>query len=158
MGVRAAAADVAAHALADPGLVEHAAGVRHLVQHPDRRAELAGRAVAALERVVGDERPLERVQLPVPGEALDGHDLGALMRDRQGQAAVRTPAVQEDGAGAALPVVASLLRARDPEPLAQRVEQRGAGVHHEAMFGTVHRSATSASIMAAGQGRSSAEY
>ena len=58
-----------------------------LLDHPDRRAELAGRAVAALEGVVLDERGLQRVQLVAVGEPLDGRDLRAVVRDGEREAA-----------------------------------------------------------------------
>src|SRR4051794_33576737 len=70
VGVGAAAADVAAHLLAD---VVVGTGVP-LGEQSDARADLAGRAVAALEAVVLDERRLERVQAVAVGEALDGRD------------------------------------------------------------------------------------
>ena len=55
----------------------------------------------------------------------------AVVRDRERQAAVRAAAVEQHGAGAALAVVAALLGAGEAEVLAQRVEQRGAGVELE---------------------------
>jgi len=75
IGVGGAAAQIAAHALADLLIVEgdvrsrqisaHRAGpaVFGLAQHADRRAELARGTVAALEGVVFDERLLEGVQV-----------------------------------------------------------------------------------------------
>jgi len=46
------------------------------------------------------------------GKPLNRDDLGALMRDGEGEAAVGAPAVEQDGAGAALAVVAALLMGR----------------------------------------------
>src|SRR6185312_345240 len=99
------------------------------------RAELAGRAVAALEGVVLDERGLERMQVAVaagPAQSLDRGDLRAVVRDREEEAAVRPPTVEQDRARAALPVVAALLRPHQVELLAQHVEQRGAGIDLDA--------------------------
>src|SRR5205807_9876314 len=71
IGVRGAAAEIAAHALADLVVVEgdvpscqisaHHAGPTDLglAQHPDRRADLSWCTVAALEGVMCDERLLE---------------------------------------------------------------------------------------------------
>src|SRR6185312_2410472 len=59
--VRRAAADVAAHELADVGVGPGAA----LVEQRDRGHDLPGSAVAALETVVPDERLLHRVWTPV---------------------------------------------------------------------------------------------
>ena len=90
-----------------------------------------GRAVAALERVVLDERPLHRVQLAVGREALDRRHLAALAGDGQRQAGEHAPAVDPDGAGAARALVAALLGARQVEVLAQRVEQAHAWFHDD---------------------------
>ena len=51
--------------------------------------------------------------------------------DREQQAAVGPAAVEQHGAGAALAVVAALLRAGQAEVLAQQVEQGRAGVDLE---------------------------
>ena len=84
-----------------------------------------GRAVAALERVVPTGTPLQRDAAPqAAGEALDRLYAGAVVGDREGEARVGPAAVDEHGAGAALAVVASFLRAGQPEPLAQQVEHR----------------------------------
>ena len=112
------------------------AGV-HLGEHPDRRAQLAGRAVAALERVVLDERLLQRMQLVVVREPLDGRHLGAIVRDREREACVRPAPVDQHGAGAALAVIAALLRAREAQVLAQQVEQRRARVDEQAALDAV---------------------
>ena len=53
------------------------------------------------------------------------------MGDGQRQAGQRPPAVEQHGAGTALAVVAALLRAGDAEPLAERVQQRRAGVDRQ---------------------------
>src|SRR5205823_4295259 len=110
---------------------------RDLAQHPDRRAELARGAVAALEGVVLDERALERMQLAVLGEPLDRDDVRAVVRDRECETGVRAPAVEQDRAGAALAVVAALLRSRQPEVLPQQVEQRDARVEHQRVLRAV---------------------
>ena len=61
-------------------------------------------------------------------------DLGAVVRDREREAGVDAAAVEQDRAGAALAVVAALLRAGQPEVLAQQVQQRGARVDGEAVL------------------------
>src|SRR5258708_4415321 len=131
VGVGGAAAEIAAHALANLVVVEgdlvgteiggDGAGPagRGLAQHPDRRAELPRCAIAALEGVVRDERPLERVQVVATHrrQPLDRDDLTVLMRDGERQAAIDSSPVQQDGAGAALPMIAALLRAGNAEAL-----------------------------------------
>jgi hypothetical protein len=92
-----------------------------LLQHPHRRDDLARRAVAALEAVARDERPLHRMQLPVRGQPLGRDDLGAVVPDSERETAIDPMAVEQDRAGTALPVVAALLRAGDGQALAQRV-------------------------------------
>jgi hypothetical protein len=58
--------------------------------------------------------------------------------DGEGQAARDASAIEQDGAGSALPVVAALLGAGEPEPLAQRIQQCRARIDHERMFCPVH--------------------
>src|SRR5947209_18452995 len=115
--VAAAAAEIAAHPLAD--LV---VGFRvSLAQQRRGGADLPRRAVAALEAVVADEGGLQRVQAVVGGEPLDGDDLlSAAVHDGEREAGVVAPAVDEDGAGAARALVATFLRTGEVEVLAQR--------------------------------------
>ena len=139
VGIGAAAADVAAHALAQLGIgqlrrrgqvggdVAGDAGL-DLVEHRHGRADLPGRAVAALIAVVLDEGGLHRMQVLRRAEPLDGGDAVALVHHRQRQAGVDPPPVDDHRAGAALAVVAALLGAGEMQMLAQRVEQRGAGI------------------------------
>ncbi len=138
-----AATDVAAHPLADLRVGQRADRRRHvgggvagpaglrLGEHADGRADLAGRAVAALEGVVLDEGGLQRMQGTRRAQAFDRHDLVVLVHDGEGQARVDAPAVDQHGTGAALPVVAALLGAGQVQVLAQRVEQRGADIQLE---------------------------
>src|SRR5687767_7777842 len=84
--VRTAAAEVAAHALAE--LVSAELGRRvvevggdrarqpalHFGQHADRRADLARRAIPALEAVVLDECSLQRMQAAIRAEPFDRGD------------------------------------------------------------------------------------
>ncbi len=60
--------------------------------------------------------------LPNP---FDRRDLVPFVHHRERQAAVHAPPVHVHRAGAALPVVAALLRARQVDPLPQRIQQRG---------------------------------
>src|SRR5258708_13801722 len=101
---------------------------RHLVQHARRRADLAWRAVAALKGVVLDECLLQRVELVAAGKALGADDLSALVRDGQGEATDRAPAVEQNRAGAALAVITALLWASYPETLPQGAQQGRPGV------------------------------
>ncbi len=66
------------------------------------------------------------------------YDLGVLVGDGEGQAAIDAPAVEQDGAGAALPVVAALLGAGEAQPLAQRIQQCCAGIDNKRMCCPVH--------------------
>ena len=102
------------------------AGLRFLDQ-ADRAHDLARRAEPALEAVMRDERSLHRVQLVAAGDALDGEHIGAVMADRQGQARIDPPSVDQDRACAALAAVASFLGTGQIEPLAQadRAASRG---------------------------------
>ena len=137
IGIGGAAAQIAAHALADLLVGEgdvrsrqisaHRAGPTGLglAQHADRRANLSRGTVAALEGVMVDERLLEGMQVVAIGrQPLDGDDLGVLVRDGEGQAAIDASAIEQDDAGSALPMIAALLGAGESEPLAQRIQQR----------------------------------
>ena len=102
-----------------------------LVEHRDRRADLPGRAIAALVAVVLDEGRLHRMQVLRRAQAFDGGDLVALVHHRQRQAGIDAAPVDDHRAGAALAVVAALLGAGQVQVLAQRVEQRGARVEFQ---------------------------
>ena len=102
-----------------------------LFEESDGGADLAGGAVAALEAVVFEEGGLDGVEGVALGEAFDGGDLGAVGGDGEGEAGVDAAAVEEDGAGSALAVVAALFAAGEFEVFAQGVEERGAGVEGE---------------------------
>src|SRR5436305_231995 len=118
--VTAAAADVAAHPLAD--LV---VGIRvPFAQQRDGGADLPRGAVAALETVIADEGGLHRIEAAAGGEAFDRDDRLILMHRRERDAGVDAPAVDEHGACATCALVAAFLRAREVEVLAQRVEER----------------------------------
>jgi hypothetical protein len=92
--------------------------VRPADQHPRR-------AVAALQAVVLRERLLERRQLAVLGrEPLDGRDLGAVGLWREQHAALHRRAVQEHGAGAAVPGVAADVGSGQVEVVADEVDEQ----------------------------------
>ncbi|SFY43033.1 hypothetical protein SAMN02787144_103321 [Streptomyces atratus] len=110
---------------------------RVLGQHPDRGAELPGRAVAALETVELYERLLQRPQFTVVREALDRRDVRAVGGDRQRQAGHHTPSVQKHRAGAALPAVAALFRPCVTCALTERIEQCPAMVDGQTVRQTV---------------------
>src|SRR3954452_15369719 len=118
--VAAAAAEIAAHPLADLVVAVRVS----LAQQRHGGADLSRRAVAALETVGADEGGLQRVQAAVGREPLDRDDLlPAAVHDREGEAGVVAPAVDEHGAGAARPLVAAFLRAGEVEVLAQGIEE-----------------------------------
>ena len=71
--------------------------------------ELSGRAIAALECIMSDERLLQRMQRAVLGQPFHGGDGTPLGHQRERQAAVDAPAVDQDRARAALAVVAAFL-------------------------------------------------
>src|SRR5262249_42611323 len=139
VGVSGAPADIAAHPLGDLGIGQdgRSRNIRRRIAGPtlsvfgderDGGAELAGRTVPALESVMAHERGLHRMQNALVGQSLDGGDLGTVMHYRERQAAVDALAVDDDRAGAALSLIAALLRASQSEMLAQCIEQGGAGL------------------------------
>src|SRR4029450_288779 len=98
---------------------------------PARGDDRARSAVAALEAVVDDERPLHRMKLPVRGEPRGRDDLGAVVGNSERETPVDPPAVEQDRAGTALPVVAALLRTGDAAALAHGAEQPRPGIHRK---------------------------
>src|SRR5215471_5133225 len=89
VGVSAAAANIAAHELADflrgfcPTLRDQSC----------RRADLPRRAVAALERIMVDERLLQRMQRALGCETLNRGDLRTVVHDGKRQALTRRPSM-----------------------------------------------------------------
>src|SRR5919198_3219257 len=77
------------------------------------------------------------MQFAAIGEPRGRRDLGPMLCDGEDQAAVHAPAVEQDRARTALPVVAALLRARHSQPLAQRIEQRGSRIDLDVPLGAV---------------------
>ena len=94
----------------------------------DGAHDLARRAEAALEAVMGDEGGLHGMQRVAVRQALDRQDVRAVAADRESEAGIDPPPVDEDRAGAALAAVAALLGPGQLEALAQQVEQRDARV------------------------------
>ena len=118
--VAGAAAEVAGEALLDLG----AGRVRREGEQRLRGDELARDAEAALRGAGVEERLLERME-PIAGrQPLDGADGRAVRLDREHQARIDAHAVDHDGAGAAFADEAALLRAGQPEIVAQDLEER----------------------------------
>jgi hypothetical protein len=90
----------------------------------DGRTDLTGSTVAALESVMLDEGLLQRMQRASLGQAFDRRHLRTVFHDRQREARVDPPAIDQHGAGAALAVVATLFGPRKVEIETQCVEQR----------------------------------
>ena len=92
-------------------------------QQRRRRDQHAGRAEAALDAALLEERALQRVQLVAVGEALDRRDLAAVGLQREVGARVHGLAVEQHHAGAALGVVAALLGAGQADLVAHHRQQ-----------------------------------
>src|SRR5260221_3723035 len=80
-GICPAAADIAAHPLADLIVV---AGVA-FVDEGDAGADLAGGAIAALEAVVANERGLQGMQVTIRGKTFDRSDRLAAAHDGESE-------------------------------------------------------------------------
>src|SRR5262249_38507198 len=105
-----------------------------LRDQPCRRANLPRRAVAALERIMVDERLLQRMQRALGRETLNRGYLRTVVHDGKRQARIDAPPVNEHGAGAALALIAAFFRPRQVQMLAQQVKERCAGIEHEGMM------------------------
>src|SRR5215471_9441108 len=96
-----------------------------------RGEEDARRAIAALGGAELGESLLQGMEVAAIGHTLDGLDGAPLRLDGQGQAGQHGLAVDEHGAGAALPELASMLGAREPEVFAQDLEERLVDADHQ---------------------------
>jgi hypothetical protein len=92
-----------------------------LGQKGDGRTNLAGRAIPALHSIVAHEGGLHRVEVVTVRQAFDGGDFIVGMHHRKRQAAIDALPVDDHRAGAALSLIASLLRAGEPEMLTQGI-------------------------------------
>ena len=108
-----------------------------LIKHANCGADLTGRAIAALEAVGFDKGGLQRVQLIVIGDALDGRNLSALVLHGERETGVDAFAVRKHGAGAARALIAALLGPCQPDVFAQSVEQRNARLDLKFMLDAV---------------------
>src|SRR3546814_20121492 len=95
-----------------------------------------------MESDVVNEGRLNRVQVCLSGalrcQAVGSHDLDAVMGHRQREAGQVAPTVEQHCAGAALAVVTTLLRRDDPQLLAPRIAEVGAGVDGQHGFGAAY--------------------
>ncbi len=119
--VGAAPAEMTLERLADLGIGR----IGVLRQQRRRRHDHPARAVATLERLLGDERSLHRMRPLGRAEPGQGRDRGAVGETRQAaHAGEDRLAVDQHGASAALPEAATELRAEDPGVVAQAQQQR----------------------------------
>ena len=117
--VAGAAADAAFQLVADGCLVQLVAVAVHDI---DRRHDHAWSATAALRAKIAAEGGLHRVQLVALGDAPDCGDIGAGGLSDQRGAGVDRPAVDMDGASAALPGVAADMCPGQIEIFAQQMD------------------------------------
>src|SRR3954469_437555 len=71
-------------------------------------------------------------------EPLDSGDRGPILHDSQCEAGIDPPTVDQDGAGAALAMVAAFLRAGQIEMVAQRVQKRRPGCDRQPTLDAIH--------------------
>ena len=137
VGVGPAATEITGHPLANLVIAEfYLFGITQIGRNygtkivlclPQQRyggADLTRGAITTLEAVVLDERLLDGMQFIAVGETFNGRDLVALVGDGQREAGVHAAAVDEDRAGAALPVVTAFFGAGKVQSLPQRIEDR----------------------------------
>ncbi len=107
------------------------------------RTDLSRRAVAALERIVIDERLLQRMQCAIRRQSFDGRHVGTVVHDGERETGIDPPPIHQHGARAALAVIASLLGAGKVEMVAQRIEQsrprRDTKLRVDAVYDQRHR-------------------
>src|SRR5262249_28163184 len=118
VGVSAAAANIAAHHFLHRNVVWTAG----FFEERNRRHDLAGRAVAALVPVAGEKCRLHGMHGFRRAQALDRRDLFSVVHQSQTQTRDNTPAVDMDGARAALPVIAPFLCSCQPNAFANAIQ------------------------------------
>ncbi len=99
-----------------------------LLDQTDRTHDLAGRAEAALQAIMGNKRLLHRMKPIALRHAFDRQDVSAVVTDRKRQAGIDPPSVDDDRAGAALAAVAALLGSGQMQAFAKKIEQRDARI------------------------------
>ena len=98
------------------------------VERAHGRANLARRAIAALITIVFDESSLQRVKAVGRAPSLDGGDFCTFMHDRQRQAPVDSPVINNDRTSTALTVIATFFDAGQVKCFSRRVQQGRAGL------------------------------
>src|SRR5262249_4828758 len=86
-------------------------------------------AEPALEGVLLPERLLQRMELPVPGQAFHGRHRGPVRLDGEHEARADGLAVDEHGAGAARSVLAADVGSGEPEVVAEEVDEQPTRFH-----------------------------
>jgi hypothetical protein len=107
------------------------------VEHGDRGADLAGRAVAALKTVVLDESRLDGVKISVAFQAFNRSEPVPFMHNGEGEAGVDAAAIDKYGAGSALAVVAAFFGACEAEVLPEKIEEGHARVEKHCVIGAI---------------------
>src|SRR4051812_2615271 len=126
--VAGAAADVAREPEADLGFARR----RVFVQQRLRHHQNPRRAEPALGAAKPDEAVLQRMKRAIGRlQAFDRIDARALGLDAEHEARIHRLAVEDDGAGAAVSDVASLLRSAQARFVAQHVQQAAIGLERE---------------------------
>src|SRR5438128_9037403 len=133
--IAGAAAEVAADGLADLGL----ARVLGALEQRAARQHHAGRAKAALQPVLLPEAFLDGVELASLLQPLDGRHFAAVGLHRQHGARLHRLPVEQHGARAAVGGVAADVRARQPQPLADEVDQEQPRLDLRLAGAAVHR-------------------
>src|SRR3954467_3491275 len=125
--VRSAAAQIAAHPVAD--FLRRARVA--LCYTGDAGHDLPGRAIAALESIPLDESGLQSVELVALRQPLDRRNLAPFDKGSERQARFHALAIHRNRAGAALAQATAFLRAGELQVLAQGVEQGGAWIERQ---------------------------
>lgn len=137
MLICAAAANIAAHLFAD---LIVGAGMA-FVEQTHCGADLTRGAVSALKSVVVEKSSLHGVEFVSVREPLDRNDICAVTGGRQSQTGIDTVAVEQDGACAALSMIAAFLGARQLEVFAQCIEQGSPRIEYQFLWLAIDREA-----------------
>ena len=111
---------------------------------------MSRRAVATLKTFVTYECRLQRMQLVTFCQTFNRCDFAVVVDHRERETRVDTSAVDDDGAGAALAVIAALLRPGKIELFTQKIEQGSTRIETQSSFVPLTRKRTATVSVADG--------
>jgi len=157
--IRTTPAEISAHTLAYAFRIVARLTFLH---ETDCTHDLARRAEAALQAIMGNESFLHRMQPIALRYALDREDLSAVVTDRKRKARIDPSSVDDDRTGATLPAVTAFLGSRQMKAFAKNIEEGDTWVikfdgPSDTVYGKCRRKAHAVLHMSDGEARPSTD-